>query len=115
MIVKIENPSESYVGNGIVNVTTTVTIYADDGITVLHQKGLSTRANTKDTNLDPVSGELLWKVNAVNDLKSKAQEVVDVFDATMKAVATAWPTATTPQEALDLLASEVEAGIVIPV
>lgn len=52
MIVKIENPTYSYQGNSIVGVSATVTIYADDGTTVLHQKSISTRANMSDQSVD---------------------------------------------------------------
>jgi len=114
MIVKIENTNHAYAGNGIVNVNATVTIYADDGVTVLHQRGISSSANTNDTSVD-ANGVLLWKTRVISDLQTKAQAIVDIYDATMKAVGAAWPTATTPQEVLDLLATDVESGIVVPV
>ena len=110
MKVKIENPRFSYAGNNITSASSEVVIYEDDGTTELYRKGLTAKANLSDSATD-ATGNLLWQVNAENALAQQAQEIIDKYKVMMQAVTAAWSTASTPDEALSLLASEVEAKL----
>ena len=111
MIVKIENPKFSYVGNNIVLVPGEAVIYADDGTTELFRRKIVTKGNLVDDTTD-AKGEFLWKTNAENSLAQQTQSIVDKYKAMMQIVKSAWPDAATPEDALSFLASEVEAKIV---
>ncbi len=102
MITKIENMSYSY-SAGILSLSATCVLYADDGTTVLHQYGISSKCNVADPDM---------QAKLVVDLTAKAQDVKDTYNAVMATVGAFYPTATDPAEAISLLASDVEGGIV---
>ena len=110
MKVKIENPRFSYAGNNITSASSEVVIYEDDGTTELYRRGLTAKANLSDSATD-ADGNSLWKVNAENVLAQQAQDTIDKYKVLMQAVVSAWSTASTPDEALSLLASDVEAKL----
>ena len=110
MKVKIENSTFSYLGNNVVTASAEVVFYDDDGTTVLHRKGISAKANLNNNDTD-INGNLLWQANAENALADQAQAVIDKYKEMMQAVTAAWPTASTPKDALNFLASDIEAKL----
>ena len=107
MVVKIENPKYSYVGNNIVSVSSEVVLYDDDGTTELFRRGIGTKGNLSDATSD-TDGELLWKVNAEKALVQQAQAIIAKYKAMMQIATSMWPGISTPDEALGHLASDVE-------
>ena len=101
MITKIENMTYGLSGK-ILSISAEVALYADDGVTVLHRAGISAKCNVGD-------GEMQQKL--LSDLTAEAQSVKDTYLAVMGTVATFYPTAATPEEAMGLLAADVEGGI----
>ena len=103
MIAKLENINFSVSGE-ILNVSGSVKIYADDGATVLYERGISAKGNFNDANL---------KTILINKLTSAMQDIVDKYKAKMALIQGFYPSASTPQEALDELKAEVENGVTV--
>lgn len=100
MIVKIENMSQGYHA-GVITIMADAVLY--EGEIVLHKKGISSQCNKDNPNLKTV---------LINDLSAQAQLIKNTYIETMAAVAQAYPDATTPTEALALLAADIEGVIV---
>ena len=103
MIAKLEDINFGVSGD-IINVSGTVRLYADDGTTVLFERGISAKGNFNDPNL---------KSLLVGKLTAEMQAIVDRYKARMSLIQSFYPTATTPQEALGELQAEVENGVTV--
>ncbi len=101
MITKIDNMTYGLSGK-ILAISADVVLYADDGTTVLHRAGISAKCNVGDAEMQQ---------KLLSSLTAEAQSVKDTYLAVMGTVATFYPAAATPSEAMGLLAADVEGGI----
>ena len=112
MIAVLENQKYSY-HKKTITVSADVVIYADTAKTVeLHRYGISSTTNL-DTTLN-AAGVPRFKAILLSDLTNKAQTVINDFVNVMQAINLAYPTATTPQDALNAFCSDVEAKLTVP-
>lgn len=103
MIAKLEDINFGVSGD-IINVSGTVRLYADDGQTVLFERGISAKGNFNDPNLKSI---------LVSRLTSEMQNIVDRYKARMQLIQSFYPSAATPQDALGELKAEVENGVTV--
>ena len=80
MVVKLEDPKYTYVGNGIVTVSANVVIYTDStsNTEILFERTISAKANMYNEDVDS-NNVPMWLVIIRNSLLYQAQLIVDVY------------------------------------
>jgi len=103
MVVKIVNPSYSYLGGAKVSFSATVQLLTDDEAVELYSKTIAITQNLQDSN---------WKDKMIKQYTAEAQSVVDKYKEIMSVVQQAYPDAASPEEAMTMLAEEVQGKVV---
>lgn len=98
-MIKIINPVGSYAGNQIINYSATVQFYAPDGITLLHERGVSVSKSLRSPG---------WQTEIKAAFIAMVADAAEALQRTLAAVTSAYPAATTPDEAAQMLAAELE-------
>lgn len=100
-IIKLVNPTYSYSAAGIISVSVEVNLLAGDNITVLYKEAISANAH--------LAGQ--WKVELIASLIKQAKTINSDYIKAIAAVVIAYPTATSPNDALLKFIADVQAGL----